>query len=67
MSDQREIKRSEIEEKYMVCPYCMEQRDVDTHGGCCGESSCHFVEAYELANDEIVLVEEVIVDEDIAI
>lgn len=60
----RQIKLSQVQDEVTVCPYCMD--GPKAHGrdyGCCGESSAHFVKAYDLG-DEFVLMDEVeIIDE----
>lgn len=51
------IKLSQIQDEYLGCPYCMDgpKREYD-HRGCCGESSAHFAQIYDLG-DELVLAD----------
>lgn len=59
MSTLRQIHDSDIKDELTVCPYCMD--GPKAHGrdfGCCGESSAHFVKAYDLG-DELVLADDV--------
>lgn len=51
------LKRSQIENIEVVCPYCMSQPEKSY--GCCGESSAHFESAYILSNDDCILASEV--------
>jgi hypothetical protein len=39
-------------EKVLVCPYCGDVKRGRDSKGCCGESSCHYEDAY-LIDDEI--------------
>ena len=48
----KKIKRSQIESEGTRCPYCGTLKDAEMSLGCCGESSCHFVEFYSVENDE---------------
>jgi hypothetical protein len=56
LSFRRLIKESEILDELTVCPYCM--NPAEGKSGCCGESSGHFTDAYDLG-DEVVLAHEV--------
>jgi hypothetical protein len=48
----RQILLSQIENEITICPYCGDEK----HGqsGCCGESSCHFEQAYVLKDGDCV-------------
>ena len=57
----KQITKDMIEDKYTVCPYCMSQVSSEKLG-CCGESSAHFEDAYEIEGEvylssEIKIVE----------
>lgn len=52
------VLESDIIDKYLVCPYCMNQVSFDRLG-CCGESSAHFVKAYELEDGDCYLCDDV--------
>lgn len=52
------IKRSDIQEIVLVCPYCMNIKNRDNDPGCCGESSDHFCKAID-TGEELLLLNEV--------
>ena len=54
----RTIKESEIVEEFLACPYCGGEASIDDLG-CCGESSGHFQQAYELKDGDVVMESEV--------
>jgi len=56
------IKRSEIQDIVLVCPYCMNEKS-DEAGGCCGEASTHFCKAVD-TEDERYLLDDVQIIED---
>lgn len=58
----RQIFESDILDELTVCPYCMYPVSCEQLG-CCGESSAHFADAYDLG-DELVLACEVDVIKD---
>lgn len=47
------MKDIEIEDRILVCPYCMEPSEGKF--GCCGESSAHFVTANLMIDGTILL------------
>lgn len=59
------IKASSITDEFKVCPYCMDgPKHVDrAYTGCCGESSSHYEQAYEVG-EELYLESQIIIEED---
>lgn len=55
--NKKQVRKIDIEDKSLVCPYCMIEVSFDDQG-CCGESSAHFETAY-LIEGELYLKQEV--------
>lgn len=45
---------TDVVDQYHICPYCMCKRSLEHYAGCCGESSAHFVLAYEFENGDLL-------------
>lgn len=58
----RIVNQNEIVKKFLACPYCGDEVQIDPHMGCCGE--VHHTEALELTDGEIVFPYEVKVVQD---
>lgn len=54
----KKVFESQITDEVLVCPYCMEPKGYDVRS-CCGESSTHFENAYEVDGEEIFLGHEI--------
>lgn len=54
--NKKQIKKIDIEDELLVCPYCMTEMGSRDYGHC-GESSTHFETAY-LIEDELYLKQE---------
>ena len=57
----RQILLSQIQGEITICPYCGDEK----HGqiGCCGESSCHFEQAYDLGDETLSVNECDVIDD----